>query len=219
MTGESHFSEVFLTDVRIPAANVLGGDAALGQGWRAEMHTLANERAMIGSASTRPDLDGLRDLLLGEGRQDDPIARQELAAAYTRAEILRYLGFRAQTALSRGARPGPETSIIKLFFGEHLRRIGSSAMRWQGPTGMLAGDGGASPYFAQRFLYAPSIGIAGGTSEVQRNIIGERVLGLPAEPRPELRPDVRPELRVELRVDGGVEPGNYAPAGVRGQRV
>jgi acyl-CoA dehydrogenase len=189
MTGESHFSEVFLTEVRLPAENVLGGPAARGHGWLSAMHTLANERAMIGSASTDDDMVGLLELARAAGATRDPRARQELAAAYTGTQILRYLGYRAQTALSQGVAPGPETSIIKLVFGDHLKRVSAAALAYQGATGMLAGDGGgadggASAYFAQRFLFAPSIGIAGGTSEVQRNILGERVLGLPAEPRP-----------------------------------
>jgi len=215
MTGESHFSEVFLTDVRVPAANVLGGDSQVGQGWRAVMHTLANERAMIGGASTDGDLIGLIELARTYGRLADPIVRQELASAYTRTQILRYLGYRSQTALSKGRAPGPETSVMKLAFGDHLKRVGSAAVQWQGPVGMLSGRGGASPFFAQRFLYAPSLGIAGGTSEVQRNIIGERVLGLPPEPRP----DRVATMADAPQVSGTRGAGHYAASGVRGPDV
>jgi alkylation response protein AidB-like acyl-CoA dehydrogenase len=183
MTGESHFSEVFLTDVRVPADRVLGGEPGLGQGWRAAIHTLANERAMIGSAAPTEDYDSIVALARAAGLADDPLVRQELADAYTRSRILEFFGFRLQTALSHGELPGPETSVVKLFFSNHVARVSNIGLDLQGPTGALL-DEGASTFAAQRFLYAPSLTIAGGTSEVQRNIIGERALGLPPEPRP-----------------------------------
>ena len=182
MTGESHFSEVFLTNVRIPAANVLGGARGVGQGWRAAIHTLANERAMIGSARPMEDFEAVTRLAKAAGRVDDPLVRQQLAAAYARSRILTFFGYRLQTALSRGDTPGPETSVVKLFFSDHVARCTQVGLEVQGPAGGLLANG-ASTFMAQRFLYAPSLTIAGGTSEVQRNIIGERVLGLPAEPR------------------------------------
>ncbi len=186
MTGDSHFSEVFLTDVRIPADNVLGGEAGINQGWRAAMHTLANERNMIGSASSDDDLIGLVALARSRGLEDDPDVRQELALVHTDAALLDYLGYRMQTALSRGEAPGPETSVLKLVYGRFLRRTTGLAKRLMGAEGMLTGENGEwSGYFGYRFLWAPHSGIAGGTNEVQRNIIGERVLGLPSEPRPD----------------------------------
>ena len=184
MTGESHFSEVFLTDVAIPASAVLGGPGEVGNGWRAAVHTLANERAMIGGSQAMTDVEPVVELARRLGALDDPVVRQELAAAHIRMRIIAFLGYRARTALSQGQAPCPETSVVKLAFSEHFRRLSSLAKALQGASGMLddAGDGGG--LLTWRFLFSPSTGIAGGTSEVQRSIIGERVLGLPREERP-----------------------------------
>ncbi len=129
--------------------------------------------------------------------------RQQLAAAHSRDEVLRFLGYRARTALAQGRPPGPETSIMKLFMAGHLAALGSLGKALQGASGLLTGGDDAWSVEARaaagapgeageltdpailtwRFLYAPSIGIAGGTNQVQRSIIGERVLGLPREPK------------------------------------
>jgi alkylation response protein AidB-like acyl-CoA dehydrogenase len=186
MTGESHFSEVFLTDVAIPAEAVLGGPEGVGQGWRAAVHTLANERNMIGSSAVMADVAPVVALARRQGRLADPVVRQELAAAHTRMQILNYLGYRARTAISQGGVPGPETSVLKLAFADHFRQLSSLAKSLQGAAGMLDDDGqDGSATLTWRLLFSPSTGIAGGTNEVQRSIIGERVLGLPRDPRPE----------------------------------
>ena len=110
-------------------------------------------------------------------------------------DLLRFLGYRTQTALSQGRAPGPETSVLKLLYGQHLRAFDDAG---QAPArarkGMLDGEPGEwSGFIGYRFCWAPHSGIAGGTNEVQRNIIGERVLGLPAEPRPsQLQPSPAP---------------------------
>src|SRR5690606_31404349 len=116
MTGDSHFSEVFLTDVRIPADNVLGGEARVNDGWRAAMHTLANERNMIGSAAVDEDLEAVVELARAAGLDADPVVRQQLALVHTHVELLRFLGYRMRTALSQGRAPGPETSVLKLLY-------------------------------------------------------------------------------------------------------
>ncbi len=185
MTGESHFSEVFLTDVVISGDDILGGPGAVGQGWPAAVHTLANERAMIGANESMADV-GLAILLARRGgRAGDPVLRQALAEAHSRMQILTYLGYRARTAVSQGRPPGPETSVIKLAFARHFAELASLAKSVQGASGMLADDGlEGSATLTWRLLYSPSTGIAGGTNEVQRSIIAERVLGLPREPRP-----------------------------------
>ena len=180
MTGSEHFSEVFLDEVRIPAENVLG---EVNGGWGCAITTLSNERGLIAGANKSSDTVALIGLARTRGRSDDPVLRQKLVDCWIRQQIQRYHGFRLQTALSKGVPPGPETSVMKLFAAEYLRRLGNTALELLGPEGMLlADDAPAGTEWQARFLYAPSIGIAGGSNEVQRNIMGERVLGLPREP-------------------------------------
>ncbi len=180
MTGSEHFSEVFLDEVRIPAENVLGD---VNGGWGCAITTLSNERGLIAGANRSSDTVALIGLARKRGRSDDPVLRQKLVDCWIRQQIQRYHGFRLQTALSKGVPPGPETSVMKLFAAEYLRRLGDTALELLGPEGMLlADDAPAGTEWQARFLYAPSIRIAGGSNEVQRNIMGERVLGLPREP-------------------------------------
>ncbi len=180
MTGSSHFSEVFLDEVRIPADQVLG---EVGGGWACAITTLSNERGLIAGGNRSSDTAALIALATKLGRSDDPILRQALADCWCRQQVQRYLGLRAQTALSQGRTPGPETSIMKLFAAEYLRRLGNAALELLGPDGMLVADGPGGGEWQARFLHAPAIRIAGGSNEVQRNIIGERVLGLPGDVR------------------------------------
>ncbi|MHB8465423.1 MAG: acyl-CoA dehydrogenase family protein, partial [Acidimicrobiales bacterium] len=172
ITGAAHFNEVFLTDVRIPAVNVVGD---VNAGWGPALTTMANERNLIGGAGGL-SFDELAGLARSNGRTADPRYRQDLAAAYTRAQTIRFLGYRIQTALSQGRAPGPESSILKLLYSQHLARTGDLIMALQG---CAIGDGFWNNYFLNQ--WASRIG--GGTDQVQRNIIGERVLGLPGEPR------------------------------------
>ena len=179
ITGQAHFNEVFLTDVRIPVENVVG---AVNDGWRVSQTTLTNERTLIGGGQG----SGWRDLAVlareTAAGSDGPL-RQELAAAYTRFEITRFLGYRVQTALSQGRVPGPESSVMKLFHSQNLARTGDLVMAMQGASGMLgAGDAPRDGFWLGMFLNQWASRIGGGTDQVQRNIIGERVLGLPKEP-------------------------------------
>ncbi|WCO66102.1 acyl-CoA dehydrogenase family protein [Iamia majanohamensis] len=178
MTGSSHFSEVFLDEVRIPADQVLG---EVHQGWAVTATTLANERGLIAGGNKASDAVALCELAAKLGRGDDPALRQALVDCWIRQRIQAYHGYRLQTALSQGRQPGPETSIMKLFAAEYLRRLGAAALATLGADGMRAGEGPGGGDWQARFLHAPAIGIAGGSNEVQRNIIGERVLGLPRE--------------------------------------
>ncbi len=179
MTGSEHFSEVFMDEVRIPHENVLG---EVNEGWACAMTTLSNERGLIAGGNKSSDIGVLIELARKRGRSDDPILRQAMADCWIRQQIQRYHGFRLQTALSKGLAPGPETSVMKLFAAEYLRRLGNTSLALLGPEGaLLSADSPAGQDWQQRFLFAPAIRIAGGSNEVQRNIMAERVLGLPRE--------------------------------------
>ena len=179
--GVAHFNEVFLTDVRIPSTQVVG---PVHGGWRVTRTTLQSERSLIGGGEG-VRFEDLRALARASGRSADPVLRQELARAYTRFELLRFLGLRVLTALSHGVPPGSESSVMKLGYSEHAAALSDLALSLEGPSGMLgtdaAPDGG---FFQQHFLSQWTVRIGGGTDQVQRNIIGERVLGLPREPDP-----------------------------------
>jgi alkylation response protein AidB-like acyl-CoA dehydrogenase len=180
INGAAHFNEVFLTDVRVPAANVIG---EVNGGWRVTHTTLTSERTLIGSGSGAgwADIVGLARHM---GRTADPLARQALAETYTRFEILRYLGLRVQTAISRGETPGPESSVLKLAFSRHVAANGDLVLALEGVRGTLLGsDAPDAGFWQQSFLSQWASRIGGGTDQIQRNVIGERVLGLPGEPR------------------------------------
>jgi alkylation response protein AidB-like acyl-CoA dehydrogenase len=180
ITGEAHFNEVFLTDVRIPVANVLGD---VNDGWRVAQTTLANERTLIGGGGGAAGFRDIADLARATGGAADRRLRQELAAAYTRYQLVRFLGYRVQTARSRGQAPGPESSVVKLLVSQHQSRTADLVLALQGTRGTLAGDDAAGGGFWHSFfLNHWSSRIGGGTDQIQRNIIGERVLGLPREP-------------------------------------
>jgi alkylation response protein AidB-like acyl-CoA dehydrogenase len=177
MTGGATFNEVFFTEVRVPVTNVVG---EVNGGWRATMTTLANERGTGGGTSSFPQVLQLaRDCRA----TTDPVLRQRLAGCYIRDEISRFLGFRIQTALSKGMST-PETSVAKLLFAMIAKETAELTMSLQGAQGMLIGEAArAHGYWQQQFLSAPSYRIAAGSDEIQRNIIGERVLGLPGDVR------------------------------------
>jgi alkylation response protein AidB-like acyl-CoA dehydrogenase len=181
ITGHAHFNEVFLTDVAVPAANVVG---AVDGGWSVTHTTLANERNLIGGLGGRITVDQVVALARATGRADDPLVRQGIARFAIRTELLRYMNLRIQTALSNGRTPGPEAATTKLFVSQHMGLTGDLLLAIEGAHGMLAGadapEGGA---WQQAFLGQWSSRLGGGTDNIQRNSLGERVLGLPAEPR------------------------------------
>ncbi len=181
ITGHAHFNEVFLTDVAIPAENVVG---EVDGGWGVAVTTMANERSLIGGGGTSTGVDQLVDLARSFGRTGDPGVRQELARAYTRLRLLEFLGYRAQTALSQGRMPGPEASVMKLAISNHVEQTGDLLMALEGPFATFYGADAPRDQLAQyQFLGQWSMRIGGGTDQVQRNVIGERVLGLPREAR------------------------------------
>jgi alkylation response protein AidB-like acyl-CoA dehydrogenase len=182
INGASHFNEVFLTDVYLPAERVVG---EVNMGWSVAITTLANERTAIGGGGGVAFSDVLR-LARNVERTGDTVIRQRLAQAYSRSEILRFLNLRLQTALSHGRIPGPESSVLKLAYSRHAAKTGDLSMALQGPAGALAnGHAADDGYWQAHFLGQFGVRIGGGTDEVQANVIGERALGLPGEPRPD----------------------------------
>jgi alkylation response protein AidB-like acyl-CoA dehydrogenase len=180
-TGVAHFNEVFLTDVRIPNANVLG---VVNGGWAVAQTTLMHERNMIGSGGMGIGFGDYVRLARDMGVTDDPVIRQELAKCFTRTEVIKYMGARAQAAARAGKEPGPETSVVKLAASLHSAYNGDLALQIEGALGMLTGkDAPRRGMFQQMFVGQWGMRIGGGTEQIQRNVIGERVLGLPGEPR------------------------------------
>ena len=181
ITGAAHFNEVFLSDVRIPHENILGAPNA---GWGPILTTLANERTAIGGGQSQVSIDDFVDLARRFGVAGDPRVRQELARQYSYFQTVRYMSYRVQTAASKGVAPGPESSVLKLATTRRLTHAGDLAMALSGAAGMLADDDAfLGGFWQQQFLNQWMSKIGGGTDQVQRNIVGENVLGLPSEPR------------------------------------
>jgi alkylation response protein AidB-like acyl-CoA dehydrogenase len=178
MSGASSFNEVFLSDVRI------GDDMRIGEvsdGWRVANATLGFERTASGQVTRRKG-GSFEDLLaLAErlGRASDPVVRQQLADVYVRTQLRTATTERVARAAAAGGAPGPAASIGKLVASANLVRIGEVATSLLGAR--FAADTGEPDTFAwtEHVLGAPGYRLAGGTDEIQRNIIGERVLGLP----------------------------------------
>jgi alkylation response protein AidB-like acyl-CoA dehydrogenase len=184
--GMQEFNEVYFTDVVIPDHQRLG---AVGDGWNVSLTTLMNERMSIGSrlATGFPEMfEFCSNLMTDDGLAiDDPATRSKLASWAVKASGLKYTSYRAVSALSKGERPGPENSIGKLVAGTMLQDIATYAMDLEGAAGVLTGaaEEEARGQFQQMLLSSPSMRIAGGTDEILRNIIAERVLGLPGDIR------------------------------------
>jgi len=187
INGASGFNEVFFSDVRVPDANRLG---AVGDGWRVAITTLMNERVAIGAGG---GAGRFRDLLKlarearrnGRPAIEDSSVRQRLADFYIRSKGLQFTGYRTLSALSRGATPGPEGSIGKAVGAPLGQEMASFAMELQGALGAV-NDGSASlqeALWQEMYLGTPGLRIAGGTDEILKNIIAERVLRLPPEVR------------------------------------
>jgi alkylation response protein AidB-like acyl-CoA dehydrogenase len=184
MSGASGFCQEFIEGARAPLFNVIGG---LNNGWRVAMTTLGNER---GGHATTQHLRYEREFweLVETARKqsctDDPLVRQDLAWAYCQVELMRYSGLRLLATLAAKREPGPEASVNKLFWSEYHKRFGNVAINLVGAQGMIRPEGAGyrTDHWQQVFLGSRAGTIFSGTSEIQRNIIGERALGLPKEP-------------------------------------
>jgi alkylation response protein AidB-like acyl-CoA dehydrogenase len=207
MTTAHSFNQVFFDDVRIPASLRVGEE---GDGWRLAKVTLSNERVMLSSAGslwgTGPSAALLLDLVRRNGGTTDPFLRQRLARLHCEAEVLRLNRLRTLSARLAGRTPGPEASIQKVMADEHGQHVMELAKDLAGTAGLLDGSGPAGnvpngeqatptemnferdlfpdvdPIWHYGYLFSPALTLGGGTFAVQRNIVGELVLGLPREP-------------------------------------
>ncbi len=186
MSGGSNFNEVYFTDVRVPDSQRLG---AVDDGWKVSLVTLMNERLAVGGGS---GLDYSTILTLARTLQtptgsalSDQAFRQKLADWYVQSEGLKFTRFRTMTALSRGQTPGPESSIGKIIAAGQLQDLANAAVEMEDQFGIID-DPAMAPLaaaFQGGLLSAPGLRIAGGTDEILKNIIAERVLGLPGDIR------------------------------------
>ena len=202
ISGASHFNEVFFNNVRIPDSLRLG---KIGDGWKVSMTTLMNERYTIGGRAG-VDVDEFLELARGIELEDGPAmadqtVRDKIADWYVASRGLKNSHFRTMTALSRGTTPGPESSIGKLIMGKKLQDMSATALDIMEQGGAITDPKYApmAALFHQTLMTSPSSRIAGGSDEILRNIIAERVLGLP------------PDIRVDKDI-----PFNQVPTGKSG---
>jgi alkylation response protein AidB-like acyl-CoA dehydrogenase len=203
INGDADFNEVFLDDVRVPDEAVLG---EVGGGWAVVRTMLMNERVSIGAADSGPQ-PGVGDIAefvaaaRARGRSTDHATRQRVAELHVRQLVHRSIGWRVRRALDAGDEPGPEGSVAKLSDALLADLVADVSIDVAGPAGVAWSD--EDPMrdrWARNVLVAPAAAIAGGTDQVQRNIIGERVLGLPREPAAD-RDVPFNELRIGTQAD------------------
>ncbi|SHE47047.1 hypothetical protein SAMN02745225_00710 [Ferrithrix thermotolerans DSM 19514] len=197
ISGESEFNEVFFTDARTSKDNIVG---APGEGWSVAMTLLGYERGEAAATIPirfRAELDRLLELAKETGASSNPVFRDRLAYCYSKVEIMRYLGYRTLTSFLSGGAPGPEASISKLYWSEYHKVVTELAVDMLGlealvpsgrkPTSAFQTDDIGAPNssnsWVMTYLNARAGTIYAGTSQIQKNILGELVLGLPKEPR------------------------------------
>jgi len=196
MAGAESFNEVFFTDVRIPHINVVGD---VNDGWRLAKVTLGNERVSLSTGGVLwgggPTVLDLIESAKQQGPITDPVMRQRIAAIYTEHTVLEIIRMRTLTARLRGEQPGPESSVRKIIADEHGQHTMQLARDLIGAHALLTGDDRTEEFSQAKtlqsrawysgYMFSQALTIGGGTGEVQRNILGERVLKLPAEPNPQ----------------------------------
>jgi alkylation response protein AidB-like acyl-CoA dehydrogenase len=186
ISGAAEFCEDFFDGVRAPLFNVIGG---LNNGWRVAMTTLGHERggrATVAHLGYEREYWELVETARKREKNHDPLVRQQLAWAYTQVELMRFSGLRTLAQVAQGRPPGPEASVSKLFWSEYHKKLGEIAMGIEGADGLVRPEGESwfpTSRWQNVFLSSRAGTIYSGTSEIQRNIIGERALGLPKEPR------------------------------------
>jgi alkylation response protein AidB-like acyl-CoA dehydrogenase len=186
MTGDAEFCEVFFDNVRVPAANLIGTP---GAGWQIAMGILAHERGPVWTFTFQRKIRRSFEQVVRVERQRrggalvDPLMRQRLAQSYIEVELLRLSGYRSLTRLLRDGHPGVESSIEKVMGSETDQRLQEVVMQSLGSYGTVYDTGRVADVYdmTREFLYARSETIMGGTSEIQRNVIAQRILGLPRE--------------------------------------
>ena len=185
ITGDPEFNEIFFSDVRVPVANVVG---EVNGGWRVAMTTLLHERGTLGFALTARLEVALAKLVAlakevqfnGHRAADDPLIRDRIARQWIELQALKFTNYRALTSLMKTGIPGPEGSVAKLHWSESNQRLTKLALEILGPRAQLDGDGGVwNGYWQYQQLRSRGNTIEAGTSEILRNILAERVLGLP----------------------------------------
>jgi len=178
MNGDTHFNEVFLNGAEIPDADRIG---EIGTGWRIAVATLAHERGSLGEGWGGVTVTQLLELVRSCGRAQDPVFRQRVAKVISGMEVNRMSRLRSRATAKAGRPPGPEGSGAKLRGSQMFKELGNIALDAEGLSGIVGTIG--QDEWQTLFLTGPSMSIRGGTDEIQRNIIAERVLGLPPEPR------------------------------------
>jgi alkylation response protein AidB-like acyl-CoA dehydrogenase len=191
MAGSSEFNEVFFTDVRVKDSHRLG---EVGDGWKVSLTTLMHERVAVGGKpATAPGVKEMIELAKAidteEGNAlEQSHVRQKIADVYIQDRGIALTRMRTISALSSGRTPGPESSISKVVVAKMMQDMGSFAADMAEGAGLIQGDQDSLPHLAklqQTYLYSAGLRIAGGTDEILRNIIAERVLGLPGDKRPD----------------------------------
>ncbi len=187
MTGQSHFNEVFLTDVRVPVEHRIGQE---GEGWMFANVTLGNERVTLSEGGVLwgmgPTAEEFFDMLRSQGVADS-LHRQRAAEIYTEARILRLLGYRIATQIKAGESPATVAALKKFVADQHGQKLMSLAKDLRGSAGLVGPQHEGAEHedvWHWGYLFSRALTIGGGTTQVLRNIIGERILGLPKEPQP-----------------------------------